>query len=152
VSSDLEQKDREDALRKFKSKQTRVIVATDVLSRGIDIKGINLVINYDVPSDGEDYVHRVGRTARADSTGVALTLVNEEDMYKLKRIERLIEIEIPKLPLPRELGEGPEWNPSPQGAKRGKYGSGFRGQKKGGPRKGGPRNKSYNKKGNSNRR
>ena len=73
VSSDLVQKEREEALRLFKSKRVRVVVATDVLSRGIDIKDINLVINYDVPNDAEDYVHRIGRTARADTTGVALT-------------------------------------------------------------------------------
>ena len=113
VSSDLEQKEREDALRKFKSRSTRVIVATDVLSRGIDIKGINLVINYDIPGDAEDYVHRIGRTARADSTGVAITLINEDDMFKFSKIEKLIEMEVMKLPLPAELGSGPTWNPKP---------------------------------------
>lgn len=150
VSSDLVQKDREDALRKFKSKATRVIVATDVLSRGIDIKGINLVINYDVPSDGEDYVHRVGRTARADSTGVALTLVNEDDMYKFKRIERLIEMDIAKLTIPKEIGVSPEWNPKPSGGGRGGYRGGKRsgggkGNNRKGPRKGGSRNKPSNR-------
>ena len=110
VSSDLEQKDREDAVRRFRSGETRVIVATDVLSRGIDIKGINLVINYDVPNDAEDYVHRIGRTARADSTGVAITVINPDDMYKFAKIEKLIEREVPKIPLPKELGEGPKWS------------------------------------------
>lgn len=110
VSSDLEQKDREDALVKFRSGETRVIVATDVLSRGIDIKGINLVINYDVPGDAEDYVHRIGRTARADATGVAITIINPDDMYKFAKIEALIEMEVPKIPLPKELGDGPEWS------------------------------------------
>ena len=110
VSSDLDQKDREEALRKFRSRETRVLVATDVLSRGIDIKDINLVINYDVPNDAEDYVHRIGRTARADTTGVALTIINPDDMYKFARIESLIEKEVPKLPLPKNLGEGPEWS------------------------------------------
>jgi len=110
VSSDLEQKDREDAIRRFRSGETRVIVATDVLSRGIDIKGINLVINYDVPNDAEDYVHRIGRTARADSTGVAITVINPDDMYKFAKIEKLIEREVPKIPLPKELGEGPTWS------------------------------------------
>ncbi len=113
VSSDLVQKEREATLQKFKAKQLKVLVATDVLSRGIDIKEINLVINYDVPGDAEDYVHRVGRTARADATGLALTLINEEDMYKFLRIERLIEIEIRKLNIPKEIGESPEWNPKP---------------------------------------
>lgn len=114
ISSDLEQKERESVLAEFRSKKTRVLVATDVLSRGIDIKDINLVINYDVPGDAEDYVHRVGRTARADTEGVALTLVNPDDMYKLLRIERLIEADIMKIPLPVELGEGPKWNPKPE--------------------------------------
>jgi superfamily II DNA/RNA helicase len=111
ISSDLDQKDREDALRRFKSQQIRVIVATDVLSRGIDIKDINLVINYDVPNDAEDYVHRIGRTARADSTGVALTMINPQDMYKFHKIEELIEMEIMKIPLPQEFGEAPTWKP-----------------------------------------
>jgi len=113
ISSDLEQREREDVLSRFRSKQTRVLIATDVLSRGIDIKDINLVINFDVPGDAEDYVHRVGRTARAETTGVALTLVNEDDMYKFNRIEQLIEYEVSKLPLPSGLGEGPKWNPKP---------------------------------------
>jgi ATP-dependent RNA helicase RhlE len=111
ISSDLEQNERENVLSKFRSRQTRVLVATDVLSRGIDIKDINLIINYDVPGDAEDYVHRVGRTARADTTGVALTLVNSEDMYKLHRIEELIGDPIIKLKVPEKFGEGPEWDP-----------------------------------------
>ena len=90
ISSDLGQKEREEMLLRFRSRKTRVLVATDVLSRGIDIKDINLVINFDAPSDAEDYVHRVGRTARADTTGAAITLVNRIDMSKLQRIEKLI--------------------------------------------------------------
>ena len=109
VSSDLEQKDREHTLSQFRARKLRILVATDVLSRGIDIKDINLVINYDVPNDAEDYVHRIGRTARADTTGVAITLVNEDDMYKMKKIEDLVEASIMKLPVPAELGESPEW-------------------------------------------
>ncbi|MEX2590429.1 MAG: DEAD/DEAH box helicase [Chitinophagales bacterium] len=109
ISSDLEQSEREDVLNHFRSKKTRVLVATDVISRGIDIKDINLVINFDVPDDAADYVHRVGRTARADTTGVALTLVNENDMYSFKQIEDLMEQEVMKLPLPPHIGEGPEW-------------------------------------------
>ncbi len=112
ISSDLEQRDREDVLGRFKAKQVRVLVATDVLSRGIDIKDISLIINYNVPADAEDYVHRVGRTARASSTGVALTLVNTEDMFRLKRIEELIDSEIHKLPVPEEFGKSPVWNPN----------------------------------------
>ena len=110
ISSDLDQRERNEVLSRFKAKKTRVLVATDVLSRGIDIKDINLVINYDVPGDAEDYVHRVGRTARANTTGIALTLVNEKDMARFKRIEELIEMEIHKLKVPTELGAGPEWN------------------------------------------
>jgi superfamily II DNA/RNA helicase len=109
ISSDLEQSERESVLNGFRSRRIRILVATDVMSRGIDIKEINLVVNYDVPGDAEDYVHRVGRTARADATGVALTLVNEDDMYKFHRIEQLIEREVFKIPMPEHLGEGPAW-------------------------------------------
>lgn len=113
ISSDLEQQQREEVLSRFRSKKTRVLVATDVISRGIDIKDINLVINYDVPMDAEDYVHRVGRTARANTTGIALTLINESDMNRFKQIEDLIEREIIKMPVPQDLGESPKWNPMP---------------------------------------
>ena len=109
MSSMLEQKDREKLLLKFRARKVRVLVATDVISRGIDIQDINLVINYHVPSDPEDYVHRVGRTARAESTGVAITLVDPNDMYSFDRIEKLIGLEILKVPPPPELGEGPRW-------------------------------------------
>ncbi len=109
ISSDLEQTDREKVLQGFRARRTRILVATDVLSRGIDIKEINLIINFDVPHDAEDYVHRVGRTARADATGVALTLVNEKEMGKFHEIEKLIEREVIKLPLPGHLGKAPEW-------------------------------------------
>lgn len=124
ISSDLEQKDREEMLRKFRARQISILVATDVLSRGIDIKDINLIINYDVPGDAEDYVHRVGRTARANTTGIALTLINEDDMYKFQQIESLIENEVFKAPLPPELGEGPEWKvfQRNKGRGKGKYG------------------------------
>lgn len=107
ISSDLEQKEREDVVMRFRSKRTRVLVATDVLSRGIDIKDINLIINFDVPGSAEDYVHRVGRTARADKTGIAISFINEMDMDKFDRIEKLIEQEVIKIPLPPEMGEGP---------------------------------------------
>ncbi len=100
ISSDLEQYDRQEMLQRFKSRNTRVLVATDVLSRGIDIKDINLVINFDTPPDPEDYVHRVGRTARAETTGVAVTLVNKPDIPKLHRIEQLIGYKVYKAPLP----------------------------------------------------
>lgn len=159
VSSDLVQKDREDALKRFRSKETRVLVATDVLSRGIDVKDINLVINYDVPRDAADYVHRVGRTARADTTGVALTLVNEQDMYHFKQIENLIEQEIAKAPMPPEFGEAPVWNPNakkmrPGGGggrnSNGRSGGGRKGGRSGN-RSGGGRSKNYSKGKSSNR-
>lgn len=123
ISSDLEQSERESVLNGFRSKRIRILVATDVMSRGIDIKDINLVINFDVPNDAEDYVHRVGRTARADSTGVALTLVNEDDMYKFHQIEQLIEREVFKIPIPEHLGNGPEWRVPSKGMKnrKGKF-------------------------------
>jgi superfamily II DNA/RNA helicase len=110
ISSDLEQEDREKVLQNFQSRKTRVLVGTDVVSRGIDIKDINIVINYDVPRDPEDYVHRIGRTARAKSTGVGLTFVNNRDKGALKKIERLIEKEVPKAPLPKGMGKGPKSN------------------------------------------
>ncbi len=109
ISSDLEQQEREDVLMAFTTKKVRVLVATDVISRGIDIIDINLVINYDVPGNPADYVHRIGRTARADTTGVAITLINPDDMYKFRNIETLIENEVPKVKLPEVLGDGPIW-------------------------------------------
>jgi superfamily II DNA/RNA helicase len=123
ISSDLEQNERKDVLMRFKARQIRILVATDVLSRGIDIKDINLIINYDVPGDAEDYVHRVGRTARANTTGIALTFINEDDMYKFQQIESLIEDEVFKAPLPPEIGEGPQWKVGSKGRGKGKYGS-----------------------------
>jgi superfamily II DNA/RNA helicase len=111
ISSDFEQSRREEVLRGFRSKRTRMLVATDVLSRGIDIKDIDIVINYDVPGDAEDYVHRVGRTARAASSGLAITLINERDMMSFRQIEELIGSEVMKLPLPDGLGDAPPWNP-----------------------------------------
>ncbi|WP_436517254.1 DEAD/DEAH box helicase [Ekhidna sp. To15] len=100
ISSMLEQDERERILLKFRAKKLRILVATDVLSRGIDIKDINLVVNYDVPNDAADYVHRIGRTARAKTSGVAITLVNKDDNYKMKRIEKLIDRELEKVDYP----------------------------------------------------
>ena len=110
ISSNLEQEKREQVLQDFRSKKIRILVATDVMSRGIDVKEINMVINYDVPHDAEDYVHRVGRTARASTKGEAITLINPRDMYKFAKIEKLIEKIIPKLAMPTEIGEAPAWN------------------------------------------
>jgi superfamily II DNA/RNA helicase len=85
-------------------------VATDVMSRGIDIKGIDLVINFDVPTDAEDYVHRIGRTARAKTNGMAITLISEIDIQRFKRIERLIERDLEKRQPPESIGKGPHWS------------------------------------------
>lgn len=109
ISSNLEQREREEVLLQFKAKKIRILVATDVISRGIDIKDIQLIINFNVPADAEDYVHRVGRTARAKTTGVALTLVNTEDMFRFQKIEQLIGKEVIKLQPPQIVGAGPEW-------------------------------------------
>jgi superfamily II DNA/RNA helicase len=145
--SDLEQPEREEIMRAFKNKQINMLIGTDVLSRGIDVEGISLVINWDVPPDPEDYVHRVGRTARAETTGTAVTLINERDQRKFYSIETLIGDSIPKLPLPPEVGEGPAYTPEVRrstggggghgnGNGSGKGGDGkrgkFRGRKKGG--------------------
>ncbi len=105
--SDFEQNEREKILLDFKNRTLPVIIGTDALSRGIDVEGIDLVINYDVPSDPEDYIHRIGRTARAETTGTAITLVNERDNRKLKTIEEMIGREITQNTLPPELGEAP---------------------------------------------
>jgi ATP-dependent RNA helicase RhlE len=111
IHSDLEQNEREEVLREFKNKKLNILVGTDVLSRGIDVEGIDLVINYDVPPDPEDYIHRIGRTARAATTGTAITFINDMEQRKFFRIESLIGKEVPKMPLPVELGEGPAYNP-----------------------------------------
>ena len=109
MHSDLDQAERDQMLYKFKSGQIDVLVATDIVARGIDIDDIAMVINFDVPHDAEDYVHRIGRTARADRDGVAITFINEEDVHYFKQIEKLLEKEVEKTPLPEELGEGPEY-------------------------------------------
>ncbi len=116
ISSDLEQAERLTILNEFKSKKLQILVATDVISRGIDIDNIDMVINFDVPNDPEDYIHRIGRTARASSEGEAVTFINEDDQYKFGRIEELIEKEIRKVDLPAELGDGPEYNPKKRGS------------------------------------
>lgn len=97
IHSDLEQKEREDVLLKFRNRKIQMLVATDIISRGIDITDIDLVINFDIPNDPEDYVHRVGRTARAESTGVALTFVTKKDGNILNRIETLIGYKIHRM-------------------------------------------------------
>ncbi|MBC7916117.1 MAG: DEAD/DEAH box helicase, partial [Pyrinomonadaceae bacterium] len=109
--SDLEQNEREDILREFKNRQLPVIIGTDALSRGIDVEGIDLVVNYDCPADPEDYIHRIGRTARAATKGTAITFVNERDQGKLNNIEALITRPINIISLPEHLGEAPVFRP-----------------------------------------
>lgn len=110
--SDLEQVEREEIMREFKAKKLRVLIGTDILSRGIDVDGISLVVNYDAPGDPEDYIHRIGRTARASRAGVAITFINQYDQAKFGRIESLMGFDVLKMPLPEELGIGPEYNPT----------------------------------------
>ena len=111
IHSDLEQTERENILREFKNKQLSILVGTDVLSRGIDVEGISLVINFDVPPDPEDYIHRIGRTARAATTGTAITFINSKDQRKFFRIESMIGKGIEKIQLPEALGAGPAYEP-----------------------------------------
>jgi superfamily II DNA/RNA helicase len=128
IHSDLEQDVREQVLQDFRNKNTKILVATDILSRGIDIDEIELVINYDVPNDGEDYIHRIGRTARAQTKGTAYTLITEAEQRKFAAIERLLEKEVTKSPVPEEFGEVPAYNPA--AAKAPHTGGGFKGKKK----------------------
>lgn len=111
IHSDLEQEQRENVLMQYKSRRLPVLVATDILSRGIDIDNIDLVINFDVPHDGEDYVHRIGRTARAEAEGMAFTLVSTKEQRKFASIERLIGKEVKRGLVPASLGETPSYNP-----------------------------------------
>jgi ATP-dependent RNA helicase RhlE len=108
IHSDLEQHEREDVMNKFKAKRISIVVATDILSRGIDVEDIDLVINYDIPHDGEDYIHRIGRTARGtNGSGTAYTFIAEKEQRGFKQIEELLGKEVPKLELPAHLGKGP---------------------------------------------
>ncbi len=110
MHSDLEQSERDEVMFQFKSQQVDILVATDIVARGIDIDDIQLVINFDVPHDAEDYVHRIGRTARAGADGQALTLVSEKDQPEFHKIEHFLGKEIERLQVPAELGEAPEYN------------------------------------------
>jgi superfamily II DNA/RNA helicase len=112
IHSDLDQKAREEIMLQFRNRKLNILVATDLLSRGIDIDNIELIINYDVPHEGEDYIHRIGRTARAESDGIAITLISEAEQYKFARIENMLGKPVTKSAVPEEFGEGPEYNPS----------------------------------------
>jgi superfamily II DNA/RNA helicase len=111
IHSDLDQKSREQYLQDYRNGKTNILVATDILSRGIDIEDIDLVINYDVPNDGEDYIHRIGRTARAATNGTAFTLVSEKEQSKFALIEELLGAPVLKGTVPEMFGPTPEYNP-----------------------------------------
>jgi len=140
MHSDLDQKAREEVLLAFRAGRIDILVATDILARGIDIDEIAMVVNYDVPHEAEDYVHRIGRTARADADGRAVTFVSERDQQRWKLIEDFLEKEVRRGEIPKELGEGPQYNPS---SRSGKSRGGFRGNPRGrnAGRRSGARNK-----------
>ncbi len=139
MHSDLAQSERDEAMYAFRAGKVDVLVATDIVARGIDIDDIQLVINYDVPHDEEDYVHRIGRTARAGRNGRAITLVNEKDQYKFRQIERFLEKDVEKAAMPAELGEGPAYGKTEKQERKGER------TKKRGSR-GGSRRRKGNKK------
>lgn len=144
IHSDLEQNEREEVLLKFRNRELKILVATDVLSRGIDIDNISMVLNYDVPGDAEDYIHRVGRTARAETKGEAITFVSPDDMRKFGSIEKLIGYEVEKGIVPAELGEVPVYNANAKSSGGHKGGGGnksFGRRKPGGSGSQGNRNK-----------
>ena len=130
MHSDLSQDQRESVMHEFKNDRVSLLVATDIVARGIDIDDISLIINYDVPHDAEDYVHRIGRTARAGEHGMAITLVSPPEQYKFKQIEDFLEKSIFKIPIPAELGEAPEYNPEQNRQTRKPFGRGGGGRNK----------------------
>ena len=135
MHSDLEQSQREEVILNFKNNKVDILVATDIVARGIDIEDIGLVVNYDVPHDPEDYIHRIGRTARAAATGAAVTLVCQEEQGKFHRIEKFMEREVEKTPLPESVGEGPAYTPEAFDHKgRGRSGRGRSGRRGGAKR------------------
>ena len=145
MHSDLTQAERDEVMYKFKAGHIDVLVATDIVSRGIDIDDIQIVINFDVPRDSEDYVHRIGRTARADRDGRAITFVSERDMTYFQQIESFLEKTIEKTPLPEGLGEGPEYKAAPKKASAKKHRRNSKGRSQRGRDKRGNGRKSCNK-------
>ena len=137
MHSDLSQAERDDVMYRFKAGQVDVLVATDIVARGIDIDDIRTVINFDVPHDAEDYVHRIGRTARADRDGVAITFVNDKDISRFMQIERFLGKEVEKTPLPENLGDGPAYKAHDAGKKQAHRRNGHRKSSKGSHRKSG---------------
>jgi ATP-dependent RNA helicase RhlE len=134
--SDLEQKEREEIMREFKNKSLPILIGTDILSRGIDVEGISLVVNFNAPHDPEDYIHRIGRTARAETTGTAITFINDRDQRKFAAIEAMIGKEITRISLPADFGETPNHHrPEQQGARNNpRRKKNYRGGGKSGPK------------------
>ena len=149
MHSDLDQNQREEVMLAFKNGKIDLLVATDIVARGIDIEDIGTVVNYDVPYDPEDYIHRIGRTARASATGRAITFVNEKEQGKFHRIELFIEREVEKLPLPAPLGEGPTYHPDMDKRRNNREGRGGNRRRSG---RGGGRNDRGSKERRNNRR
>ena len=114
IHSDLEQTEREKVMRRFSNRELKILVATDIISRGIDVENIDLIINYDVPRDPEDYIHRIGRTARAEAEGIAITFISEKEQQIFLTIEDLLEKPVQKVKLPPDLGAAPEYRPHPK--------------------------------------
>lgn len=110
MHSDLEQEKRDQVMLDFKAGKINVLVATDIVARGIDIDDIEMVVNFDVPAEAEDYVHRIGRTARADADGKGVTFISEKEKGRFRRIETLLEAEVPKGTVPEELGDTPSYS------------------------------------------
>ncbi|MDR2841175.1 MAG: DEAD/DEAH box helicase [Paludibacter sp.] len=121
MHSDLEQSEREKVMHEFRNNRINMLIATDIVSRGIDIDDISMVINYDVPRDVEDYVHRIGRTARANAQGASITLVSEKEQYLFARIEKFLKREVEKKPVPEILGAAPKYEPDKQPKPQGKF-------------------------------
>lgn len=133
MHSDLDQAQRDNIMHEFRNERVDILVATDIVARGIDIDDISMVINFEVPYDVEDYVHRIGRTARAGDSGMAITFVAPDEQYRFLQIEKFLEREVYKNPIPSELGEGPEYNPTKESSRRGAFNrSGKGGRSKGG--------------------
>ena len=153
MHSDLEQADRDAVMLDFKNGKINLLVATDIVARGIDIDDIDMVINYDVPHDAEDYIHRIGRTARANREGSGITFVSEQEQEKFFRIERFLDKQIDKLQMPEDLGEAPAYDPKAHPSQnRGRFGNSNRRRpgnnqnrsSNNSSRQGGPRNNNRN--------
>ena len=119
IHSDLSQDDREKLLMRFRNRELKILIATDILSRGIDVENIDMVINFDLPHDGDDYIHRIGRTARAEESGVAITFISQKDQHNFAAIEKILEKPVHKGVVPIQFGETPSYNPLKQSRGRG---------------------------------